>query len=237
MNIADKNGNTPLHLAVQHGCVEMVSALIDAGARVNARNLRQETPLMAAANMNCVDLARLLLVSGADAKARDIYGMNAAFHAISAMRFSDYDPNQEPIAKRRRLVFELLKDAGLDLNERNTLLGDTLLTYDMHLYGEQVERWADLLELGVDVNAPAGQGQTVLIRAARGGVPDENREKLLRFLISRGADVNIKDAYGMTALDHLVRERTERAKFPEWVRFIDASIQLLEEAGASRRGQ
>lgn len=41
---------TPLHVAVESGRIEVVRALVDAGADVNARNNRPQTPLQVAAN-------------------------------------------------------------------------------------------------------------------------------------------------------------------------------------------
>jgi len=38
INAKDKNGTTPLHFACQFGQTEMVLALIDRGADINAKN-------------------------------------------------------------------------------------------------------------------------------------------------------------------------------------------------------
>lgn len=44
VNHALTNGDTPLHLAVLHGRVEVAESLIRAGADVNARNAEGKTP-------------------------------------------------------------------------------------------------------------------------------------------------------------------------------------------------
>ncbi len=51
INVADVNGVTPLHAAVMWLDVQVVQALIDAGAAVDAVDTRGVTPLMLAAMM------------------------------------------------------------------------------------------------------------------------------------------------------------------------------------------
>ncbi len=51
INVADVNGVTPLHAAVMWLDVQVVKALIDAGAAVDAVDTRGVTPLMLAAMM------------------------------------------------------------------------------------------------------------------------------------------------------------------------------------------
>jgi ankyrin repeat protein len=57
---------TPLHMAARRGNVEIAAALIDCGARIEARDSAGETPLRRAVNCDQVEVARLLLARGAD---------------------------------------------------------------------------------------------------------------------------------------------------------------------------
>ena len=68
----------PLHAAVVSGDSEIVRALIDAGADVDARQQAGVTPLMGAAAGGSVELVRLLLEYGADAALQDDAGRTAA---------------------------------------------------------------------------------------------------------------------------------------------------------------
>jgi Ankyrin repeats (3 copies)/Ankyrin repeat len=57
---------TPLHMAARRGSVEIAAALLDCGARIEARDSLGETPLRRAVNCGKVEVARLLLERGAD---------------------------------------------------------------------------------------------------------------------------------------------------------------------------
>ena len=45
VNVKDKNGNTPLHLAAQNEHLQVVKLLIKNGADVNIKNKKNQTPL------------------------------------------------------------------------------------------------------------------------------------------------------------------------------------------------
>lgn len=71
-------GEVPsLVLAVHAEREEEVSALLAAGADVNAADGDGITPLMAAAMSGSLTLARTLLAAGADTRACNIWGMSA----------------------------------------------------------------------------------------------------------------------------------------------------------------
>lgn len=75
---------TPLHVAVGTGVVDVVRALVDAGADVNAKALFDESPLHMAAADGAVDIARFLLECGADRTARDDRGVTPADEAATS---------------------------------------------------------------------------------------------------------------------------------------------------------
>jgi truncated hemoglobin YjbI len=57
---------TALHMAARRGNVEIIGALLDEGADIEARDSAGETPLRRAVNCNKAEAARLLLARGAD---------------------------------------------------------------------------------------------------------------------------------------------------------------------------
>ncbi|MGD1091907.1 MAG: ankyrin repeat domain-containing protein [Bryobacteraceae bacterium] len=57
---------TALHMAARRGNVEVIAALLDGGADIEARDSLGETPLRRAVNCNKVEAAKLLLARGAD---------------------------------------------------------------------------------------------------------------------------------------------------------------------------
>ena len=73
----------PLHAAMVAGDGEIVRALLDAGADVDARQQAGVTPLMGAAANGSVELVRMLLDAGADPSLRDEAGRTAADWATS----------------------------------------------------------------------------------------------------------------------------------------------------------
>ncbi|HWB99744.1 MAG TPA: ankyrin repeat domain-containing protein, partial [Bryobacteraceae bacterium] len=67
---------TALHVAAPYGRPEILQALLDAGATVDAKDIRGMTPLMlaVASDRSHAGSVRLLLAKGADPKVKDIYG-------------------------------------------------------------------------------------------------------------------------------------------------------------------
>ena len=61
VNACDINGDTPLHVAVQNGLLEVVRVLIDKGADVNIRNTFLNTPLMKACKNRASEVALELI--------------------------------------------------------------------------------------------------------------------------------------------------------------------------------
>ena len=61
---------TALHMAARRGNVDVIAALLDEGADMEARDSLGDTPLRRAVNCNNVDAAKLLLARGADAASR-----------------------------------------------------------------------------------------------------------------------------------------------------------------------
>src|SRR5690606_31184917 len=74
---ASGNGTTALHWAVYQHDVELVRALLDAGADPSVRNLFGSTPLMEAAIVGHTEIIGLLLDAGADVESPSYEGQTA----------------------------------------------------------------------------------------------------------------------------------------------------------------
>jgi Ankyrin repeats (3 copies)/F-box domain/Ankyrin repeat len=83
LNSMNDSGETPLHLAVYAGNMNIVEQLLDYGADIDARNTDGETPLIYAARKSMPALVRLLLQRGADPSIEDRFGDKAVDHATS----------------------------------------------------------------------------------------------------------------------------------------------------------
>ena len=81
VNARDRNGVTPLVLAVNLGFVEGVELLVEYKARVDDSNDAGETPLISAVHRRHAELARLLLKAGADPDRKDNSGRSARDYA------------------------------------------------------------------------------------------------------------------------------------------------------------
>src|SRR3989442_1151138 len=70
------NHLTALMYAAPYGTPDLVRTLIDAGAQINAKDIRDMTPLMlaVASETQNPDVVRLLLAKGADVKVKSVLG-------------------------------------------------------------------------------------------------------------------------------------------------------------------
>jgi ankyrin repeat protein len=79
------DGATPLHYAAAMGELDLVQALLAAGAAIDARTWRGQTPLWLACNSGASAVARELLAAGADPNARCVEG----YSPLARVRASD----------------------------------------------------------------------------------------------------------------------------------------------------
>ncbi|MFV2073991.1 MAG: ankyrin repeat domain-containing protein [Thermoanaerobaculales bacterium] len=182
--------------ATDYEVIPVIEKLLDEGADVNMT--LQRTALHAAAENGNLEIVGLLIGHGADVNLKDIHGRVPMFVALVE--------DQPEIA--RRLV-EAETDASISAADGSTLLMAALRAEDVKLV-----RWA--LDHGADVNAtrPAKDHATALMIAAGDG----NLE-MVDLLLTRGADPDVANHEGETALDlakgreveDLLRARTVRA--------------------------
>ncbi len=250
------DGKTPLMIAAQSGDEKVVDLLLVAGADVNAQDDKfKQTPLMQAVIGSgypgaLLVIERLLKAPLIDLKKKNWRGNTALQVAILFPRGDEYaivnkligagadvntqnNDGQTPlmnlihgvnISKTRELV-DLLLFAGADPNIQDNE-GTTALMIASN-YSSQF-----LVQLLLSNNAAkAGidkqdnRGQTALIIAARWGLYD-----IVDQLLEAGADPNLKDKNGATALWYLQESsRMAKASSPEKRAAI---ITLLKEYGA-----
>jgi len=129
VNGQDQGGWTPLHWVVDMGMVagereQIIAALIQAGADVNARSADGSTPLMVACRAGNGDLVRQLVAAGANLHACNDKGWTALIEAA-------YYGNPQTVA--------FLLDSGADKSAR-TLDGKTALDLaQLQLWDEVVQ--------------------------------------------------------------------------------------------------
>jgi len=206
--------NDDLHKAVADGDISRVTALIDKGVDLNARDGTGQTPLMTAANNNRVEILRLLLQKGADVNEKVSGGtpawmngwtalMVAANHgncgAVRVLLDGGANPKSTADVGSTVLMVALgcrddimgaLQRVGADSDVKRDsgALMSAALTGDLNAV-------RTLLDKGTDVNAKwQGEGTALAVAAVAGHLD------VVKLLLERGADVNGRTSEGHTTL-------------------------------------
>jgi len=191
---AENDGTTALHWAAYAGDEALVAALLAAGADPNAANRYGLTPLQAAADGGFAAVADTLLAAGADAGAVLPEGETVL---ITAARSGN------------AALIEALLEHGAATESRDHFYGETALIWAA--IEDHADAAAVLLAHGADVDgrsaamsyASRRAGQSVLGLGEWTPIMYAARENSLaagRRLIEAGADLDLQDPDGATAL-------------------------------------
>ena len=226
-NIASTDKYTSLHVALNGGCSKnIISAILDHGADVNARNKMNVTALMIACKNRNKDVINVLLNDGADRDIADAAGDTWLPYAIHNDRCTEVlqaiishgvDVNatnkgnvtalMRACESGNKEAINVLLSVGTDPNIADAD-GDTCLHYTAR-NDQSTEVLQAIIshDVGVDVNVTNKENVTALMIACK-----EMREKdAIHVLLTSGADPNIADADGDTWLHYAVQtdQRTE----------------------------
>jgi len=164
--------------AADKGDSEVVEALLDSGADINARDERNQTALHQAANRGHTPIVKLLLERGSDVNAKNLFGQT---------------PLLAPVYRGSLDTVRALLGAGADVDSRFGFNGQTPLLAVSTGKAEVVEA---LLEGGADVNAKGeAYHETALMLASITG-----NKATVQALLENGADVMAEATNGRTAL-------------------------------------
>lgn len=180
--------------AAARGDAGGVAAELAAGTPVDSRDGNGATALLLATHGNHVDAARLLIEAGADVNAKD------AIHD---------SPYLYAGARGHLGILNLTLDNGADLTSTNRFGGTALIPAAERGHVETVRR---LIAAGVNVDHINRLGWTALMEAVVLSDGGPAHRQIVADLIAAGADPNIPDADGVTALAHArARGQTEMA--------------------------
>jgi ankyrin repeat protein len=180
INETNNDGDAPLHIAVDCGCIEVVRQLIVLGAKVNCQNKKFKTPLILATelispyDMNIFDL---LVSHGACV---DSHTNNGNCALLSASKFGNFD--------LIRILIDLKANLNLKFHDGTT----ALMRASYYNYANIV---GILLEHGASVNDTNKRNETPVYIASFRGNYD-----IVRVLIDHGANIDLEDIDGDTPL-------------------------------------
>ena len=216
MNTRRKVDWTPIHWASFYGRLDIVRALVDHGATVNAKGYLLRTPLHDVSQgeyvsrEDGVSLARLLLENGADVNAQDIdcetpLHLASCFGKIEIARVlldhganvsaENYD-SETPLHVMSRGKFDsqdgirltqLLIERGIDANTPDK---DHDTPLHAACYFGQLDIARELLGHGATATTVNDRGETPLHVLLRGKHEPQDGVRLARLLLENGADAN-----------------------------------------------
>lgn len=189
---------TPLLKAAWDGEEEIVTLLLEAGAKINAKATDTgETALMNAVTREHTAIVKLLLEKGADVAPKNRFDFNAFTSAVAAGKqdiagmlldagakpdegASGLTPLQFAASAGNVEMIRFLVKRGASVNYGAKTGGQTALL--SAIYGAHPEAVEALIELKADVNAKTKDGDTPLKAAMKG-----DQEDIVKILKAAGA--------------------------------------------------
>jgi ankyrin repeat protein len=239
INLKDKRGRNVLHYAAELDNAYMVNYLLIQGAKPDEPDNDGTTPLMHAAeygNYECVKalLSYINLDDKIKLRVTDAHGVPLLSYAIFGCDFktinlvvsvSENVDKKDDIMGMTPLIYasafcdylaiKLLIEKGADVTLTDTSGMNALMWYFLETGYNNYENSTlmarpliDLfLEKGIDINAQDNEGFTVLMNASMLGYIS-----VVDYLISKGADPDIKNYKGLTAFDLAKIKELKRTK-------------------------
>ncbi|KAL8721440.1 MAG: hypothetical protein Q9225_001885 [Loekoesia sp. 1 TL-2023] len=212
----DRDGLTPLLLAIESESLKATTALVDREADVmvvSTGYFQNRTPIASIRKIPPTPYLELLLKAGATVRTEDIFDATKLMTGLirsndvntARMLFGKYttcEPKKINIPSSALRyasqcgsmeIVEMLLDQGADINSRADYSNKTAL----HKASEHGELAAleFLLGHGADIDAQSSEGVTPLSIAASRG-----HDACVLALLRRNANVNMQDEYGITPL-------------------------------------
>jgi ankyrin repeat protein len=199
VNAKNDFGVTPLTLAARQSNARLVKMLLDAGAKVDSANQDGETALMMAISGGDVSIVQMLVNTGANVNTIE------EFHRQTPLMYAAAS------TRNAAQMVKLLLSKGADVKPRalysdwpSQVTSEPRTQYrsvgglNALLYAARsgcYECVEDLIAAGADVNLPTPEGVTPLMIAL-----DNEHNEVAKLLMDKGADLNVWDWWGRTAL-------------------------------------
>lgn len=180
--------STDLINASESGNLGEVKRLVEAGAELNAQDSRGRTAVMAATHGNHPSVVEYLLAMGADVNLRDEVSDNPLLYA-----------GAEGLLEIVRLALA----AGADTKLTNRYGGIAIIPASERGHVEVVREL--LTNSNTNVNHINRLGWTALLEAVVLADGGPRHQAIVQLLVDHGADINIRDKNGETALELATR--------------------------------
>jgi len=215
INATDKHRKTPLRKAAQAGHTKTVACLVDHGADLNAADNKGNTPLLAATKMLHTKTVACLVEHGADSNAANHSGTTPLHWAVwrrhtkiacflaehgaspipvasPTLKDKETTKSDEPSSKQISRKGKVAESAFVKSFE----VVQAMALNEVAEHGN-IELIQQLLEQRANVNAADYVGHTPLHVAVI-----NRQEELASWLVEYGADRDIQDKMGKTALEY-----------------------------------
>jgi len=181
-----------IHREVEKGKIKVVTRLLEEGVNVDARDDRAWTPLSVAAYNGHYKIAQLLISKGADVNAKEERRGTVLHKVAENPRSWGWLSGLKMLDGKRHLeIAELLIQEGADVNAKG--YRDHKKYRPLHL---AVANWGNIKMVELFLSKGAYVDGYTIMHDAVGG----QDLQIIELLISKGADVNVKNANGHTPL-------------------------------------
>jgi ankyrin repeat protein len=191
------------------GTGDVARALIAAGAPVDGRPVDKETPLITAASYGDAEVAKVLIEAGADVDARaapDSGGVPGGTALLHASVFGMTDVLDLLVAAGAKVRSLEEAAAAGDVTGWLTPEADQQARIRALVFAADHQR-LDVVDQLIDADTPVDAADEVWGRQALRVAAQHGRPASVRRLLERGADPNVRDQEGLTALDWCQPER------------------------------
>lgn len=216
IDTADEDGNTALHLATLSGSLDIVQLLVEKGADVNARTIFNDTPLDRACLEGHLDVVEFLISKGAELNSNagscngiSLAAGNGQSDTVKFLVAKGAEPQSkgsgvellDAARNRNADLVSFLMNNGYQDQAPKALMQAILI--------DSLEVIALLVDVGVDLSMKGKNQQSVLHYAVLAKKHERSnshgvinpRTEVIKYLISKGADISLVNADGKTALD------------------------------------
>ena len=184
--------------------LKMAKLLLDNGADPNITDKDGRTPLMLAIDMGCTDVAKLLLTLPKSGNSEVVELMNKSkgkYGNIGSEKEVTNENSNSSFKSRNSEVIELINKS----NKKYELL--------------------------IDIDAQDKFQNTALMHVVDSRrISNETRVELIESLLKKGADPNIRDIIGLTALDHAKKRKIEGPAIEKLKKVTRSAPNILDES-------